>query len=72
MNTGIVASQNEFTAMKGHVMNGNRVIMNDGRICTIAQNSHGWVLQFSDEKNIQLGFSAFQVEHAIVNSKDKG
>jgi len=71
MNTDIVAKQNDFTAIKGHVMNGNRVIMNNGRICTIAQNSHGWVLQFSDGKSVQLGFSAFQVEHTIVNSQNE-
>jgi len=68
MMTDIVANQNDFTAMKGHVMNENRVLMNDGTICTLAQNSYGWVLKFSDGEVIQLGFSAFQVECKIVNS----
>ena len=66
--TETVTTQNYFTPMKGHVMEGVTVRMNDGRVCTIKQNSYGWVLQFDSGELLQLGFSAFAVEHEIFNA----
>jgi len=63
-----VTTQDEFTTMKGHVMDGVTVKMNDGSVCTIKQNSYGWLLQFDSGRSVQLRFSALQVENAIVNA----
>lgn len=60
--------QQNFTAMKGHVADGQVVIAPSGKEFTIVNTIRGWVVNGPDGLAISGNLpSAFDVEYFIVN-----
>ena len=61
-------TQQNFTAMKGHVAHGQVVIAPSGKEFTIVNTMRGWVINGPDGLAISGNLpSAFDVEYFIVN-----
>jgi hypothetical protein len=61
-------TQQNFTAMKGHVTHGQVVITPSGKEVTIVNTMRGWVVNGPDGLAISGNLpSAFDVEYFIVN-----
>jgi hypothetical protein len=59
----------DFTAMKGHVMDGCEIVSTYGKVCTLRNTMHGWMI-YDNRDNLPITGnlkSAFDVEYFVVN-----
>jgi hypothetical protein len=64
----IEVSQKEFSIMRGHIMDGARIHMDNGETLTLRAQMRGWVLVGEHSISEEMP-SAQQVEAYVVNKE---
>lgn len=63
-----MVKQENFTTMKGHVIQGQKIKMRTGETLRIVGTLKSWKIVDEKERDVFINlFSAFEVENAIVN-----
>lgn len=63
-------TQDNFTVLKGHINDGQNILMNNGDTFTIKADLKGWLLFSSCGRQIEgLFTSGYNLEYTIVNFK---